>query len=63
MRYCFEMEPSLAVGSVGEGAWSVGVGGVTRVVGASCKFGGVAGRRDDSPGVEVIRAVGTDFRE
>ena len=52
------MEPKLAVGSVGEGGLGpVGVGGVTRVVGVSCKFGGVAGVVVMTlSGVEVIRA-------
>ena len=52
------MEPKLAVGSVGEGGLGpVGVGGVTRVVGASCKFGGVAGVVVMIlSGVEVTRA-------
>jgi hypothetical protein len=47
-----------AVGSVGEGGLGpVGVGGVTRVVGASCKFGGVAGVVVMIlSGVEVTRA-------
>jgi len=52
------VELKLAVGSVGEGGLGpVGVGGVTRVVGASCKFGGVAGVVVMIlSGVEVIRA-------
>lgn len=52
------MEPKLAIGSAGEGGLgAVGVGGVTRVVGVSCKFGGVAGVVVMIlSGVEVIRA-------
>jgi len=55
------VELKLAVGSVGEGDLGpVGVGGVTRVVGVSCKFGGVAGVVVMIlSGVEVTRA-GTD---